>query len=176
MTDEKKPPQEVAAIKLCAGVNVMADRLCVAIYAFAPDAPAPECKISMVLWGDPLQADVWQGLQMLIGGLLRLDGDVFANLTAVAIDSGGYHAQQVYRFVYQCGIATAGGPVVLATKSRSTKCRGQGPASALVDVCCQGKTERLELFFVDVSADEDGDDVTLAGLARLAFDRAALAA
>lgn len=150
MTDEKKPPQAVAGV-VCAGVDVMCDRLEVGVYAFTPDAKRVA---HLVLWGDPSQDACWQQMHALLCGL--------SGLQAVAVDSGGLHTQQVLRFAHASSQEGSGAAhKVFASKTRSIRGVPCGISTVRVGVCHQGKLldDTIELLLVNMKTNNDPNDV-----------------
>ena len=150
MTDEKKPPQGVAGA-ICAGVNVMSDRLEVGVYAFTPDAKRVA---HLWLWGEPGQDACWQQLHALLCGL--------SGLQAVAVDSGGHHTQQVYRFAHASGEEGLGAAhKVFAVKNQSIRGVPCGTRAMRVDVCHQGNVldGPIELLLINMNTNTDSTDV-----------------
>jgi phage terminase large subunit GpA-like protein len=150
MTDEKKPPQRVAGV-ICAGVDVMSDRLEVGVYAFTPDAKRVA---HLVLWGDPGQDACWQQLHALLCGL--------SGLQAVAVDSGGHHTQQVYRFAHASSQEGSGAAhKVFAAKNQSIRGVPSGTRTMQVDVCHRGQVLNgpIELLLINMETNTDSTDV-----------------
>ena len=141
MADEKKPPQGVVGSKLFSGVDVMADRLEVGIYAFEP---LQKRVAVLTLWVDPAQDEAWRLLHTLLCA--------YPALQAAGIDSGGHYTAQVYRFAYASGLPGSGAAHrVFATKTHARRGCGRGIRSVLVDV--SGLDEQIKLLLVDAKDD-----------------------
>lgn len=150
MSDEKKPPQGVAGV-VCAGVDVMSDRLEVGVYAFTLDS---EELAHLVIYGDPGQDACWQQLHALLCGL--------SGLQAVGVDSGGHHTQQVYRFAHASGQEGSGAAhKVFAVKNQSIRLGVPGTRVRQLDVCHLGQVLNgpIELLMINMKTNNDPTDV-----------------
>lgn len=152
MTDEKKPPEPVATGVICAGVDVMSDRLEVGIYAFTPEASRVA---ALTLWCDPAQDAGWQQLHALLCS--------FSGLQVVAVDSGGLHTQQVYRFAHASRQEGTGAAYkVFASKTQSIRGGYCGSRTLLVDVTShlgQVLPEPIELLLISIESNTAQDGV-----------------
>ena len=102
MTDEKKPPQEVAGPKLYAGVDVMVDRVEVA-YLLVDAAGSRVIELLVVpgYFSERVVQDcIDQALGKPPGGV-----GVPGFLSGVGFDAGGLHASSVASYVFFCGPA-----------------------------------------------------------------------
>lgn len=151
MTDEKKPPQEVASETICAGVDVMSDRLVVGIYAFGPETRR---LAELTLWCNPDRDASWQQLHALLCS--------YSGLQLVAVDSGGLHTQQVYRFAHASSQEGAGAAhKVFAVKGQSIRGVPPGMHSQLVQVGHQGRLlpDKIELLLIDMQTNTAKNDL-----------------
>lgn len=161
MTDEKKPPQEVADVTICAGVDVMADRLEVALCAFGSGAqPLAFNRHIAHIYGDPAQGHVWGLLWSLLQVPVHHPGAGLLGIRAAGVDSGGHHTRQVYRFVHQHGQPGPHAPRLFALKACSTRGSAGGIKSMKVDVAGHDKAPDacIALLLVDVENDHAGPD------------------
>ena len=110
------------ALHVCAGVDVMADRFEVAWWAFGVDgAMWPHAYTRLPVGPDGLLP--WDELWALLRAPVCVAGVVDMAVTVVAIDSGGHHANEVYRFVRardECQRSSGLFPRVFAIKCSST--------------------------------------------------------
>ena len=147
MTVEKKPPQGAGNAQLYAGVEVMADRLEVGIYAFQTEARQVA---ALTLWVNPSQDEAWRLLHALLCA--------YPGLRAVGVDSGGHQTGQVYRFALSSNQPDSGAEhKVVATKNCSTRGSKNGLGSVLMDVYGpdHGSDEKIKILVLLVGL-EDG--------------------
>lgn len=86
------------ALVLVAGVDVQDDRLEVEVHGYGH---GEECWPidKRIIYGDPSQADVWRGLDDVLGGTYKHELGAIMPVQATCIDSGGHHTQMVYDYV-----------------------------------------------------------------------------
>jgi phage terminase large subunit GpA-like protein len=82
---------------LTAGVDTQGDRLECEIVGW-DDTERSWGVLYRVLYGDPAQAAVWGDLDDLLASTFRTEAGRLLRVSAAAIDSGGHHAEAVYRF------------------------------------------------------------------------------
>lgn len=88
-------PDHVAV--LVAGVDTQGDRLEVQVVGFGAKEEAWPCRYE-VLRGDPAQPDVWRQLDEVLLQSYGTESGRSLRIRATCIDSGGHHAEAVYRF------------------------------------------------------------------------------
>lgn len=143
MTDEKKPPLEVVGAPMYAAVDVMHDRLELGFYTIAPN-DKPQQIVRATVYGDPVQDQVW----VQLWALLQCPG-----IRAVAIDAGGHHTQQVYRFVHKHHQPLHRDALqVLAVKGQYVKSQNAALRAMWVDVYDHGQkaVSKIQLLLVPV--------------------------
>ena len=171
MTNEKKPPQSVAGITLCAAVDVMEDRLEVAVCAFGPGVQPQAFCHRVIIFGDPAQDGVWQHLWLVLQSPVRNPDAGLLGITAVGIDAGGHHTPRVFQFVHeQSQLAPAASPRLVALKGMSTRADLGGCKSMSVDANIRGNLLKncLELLFVRTK--DDRTDLDLSDYAQAVYD------
>lgn len=86
-----------AAHVLTAGVDVQDNRLAVAIWGWGREEE------SWLIWwgevyGDPAQVEIWNRLDEVLFRDIPVEGGGARQILAAAVDVGGHHTQQVYRY------------------------------------------------------------------------------
>ena len=87
----------MAAGVLTVGTDVQGDRLEYSVKAWGAGEESWLVQYG-VLWGDPAQAEVWRQLDAILARPWRHASGVDLRIRATAIDSGGHHTDQVYRY------------------------------------------------------------------------------
>ena len=104
------------SLVICAGVDVMSDRFEVDFWAFG-GAGGVWPHASVRLYADRAECLPWAELWSLLQRPQRVAGAIEMCISAVAIDSGGHHTQEVFGFVHQHEPAGGfNGPHLLAIK------------------------------------------------------------
>jgi phage terminase large subunit GpA-like protein len=79
------------------GVDVQGDRLEYSVKAWGAGEESWLIQYG-ILWGDPAQAEVWRQLDLVIDRPWRHESGADLKIHCTAIDSGGHHTEQVYRY------------------------------------------------------------------------------
>jgi phage terminase large subunit GpA-like protein len=82
---------------LTAAVDVQGDRLEYAVIAWGTGEESWRIKHEK-LWGDPAQAEVWRQLDLALFRPWQHESGETLGIRCVAVDSGGHHTEQVYRY------------------------------------------------------------------------------
>lgn len=86
------------AVQFCtAGVDTQDDRLEVEVVGWGEDEESWGIQYS-VIYGDPAQDHVWEELDEILTGSFTTDQGRVIRIKCAAIDSGGHHAEAVFRF------------------------------------------------------------------------------
>lgn len=85
------------AVLLTAGVDVQDDRLEVSIYGWA-DGEESWLVTHQVIYGDPARIEIWKQLDELLFKPIKHESGATLTISATAIDSGGHHTSEVYRY------------------------------------------------------------------------------
>jgi phage terminase large subunit GpA-like protein len=162
------------ARQICAGVDVLADRLEVVIREYDPHADASAFEYHVVITSDPAQAPAWQALWLLLQAPVVHPTAGLVHIGAVGIDSGGCLTQQVYRFVAEHSQLNADRMLSLfAIKTFSSRAAVDANKSVLQDVCIDGKVVKnaVRVYFVAVKNDLAASDAARCANAAYALIR-----
>lgn len=152
-------PVPAGGLVLTAGVDMQQDRLECEIVAWGQGEESWSVEYH-VLWGDPLQADVWDELEELLSSTWLHESGAHLSLTATCVDTGGNggNTQAAYdwlrgktgrRIFGIKGVPGWGRPIVAAPQRKQS---GK-------------KARKIDLFLVGV------DEAKLAVMRRLAVER-----
>lgn len=134
-------PEGVGA--LTAAVDVQNDRLELLVLGWGAGEESWPVDFQQ-LWGDPARRDVWDQLDELLSSRYPTAGGAALPVLCTAIDSGGHHTEQVYRFT-----KPRHGRRVYAIKGRSQL---GGP---LVSRPSKGNKAKVKVFSVGTEAAKD---------------------
>lgn len=157
--EDFRAPVPMGGLVLTAGVDMQQDRLEVEIVAWGHGEESWSVEYH-VLWGDPLQADVWDELEELLSGTWLHESGAQLPITAACVDTGGTggNTQAAYdwlrgktgrRIFGIKGIAGWGRPIVAAPQRKQSGKKGR----------------KVDLFLVGV------DEAKLTVMRRLAVER-----
>ncbi|MEY2653097.1 MAG: hypothetical protein RLZZ524_124, partial [Pseudomonadota bacterium] len=124
------------AVVLTAGADVQGDRIEVRVWAWGAGEESWLVERE-ILYGSPSEAAVWQALDELLGVEFKHGAGGMLKISAMAVDSGGHHTQEVYSFartrawrgviaikgMSQSGKAVLGKPTMLDTNYKGQKLR-----------------------------------------------------
>jgi phage terminase large subunit GpA-like protein len=131
-----------AAVLGC-GTDTQGDRLEYSVWAWGAGEEAWLIKHE-TLWGDPGQPEVWRQLDLVRNREWRHASGAMLKIRAMAIDSGGHHTSEVYRYV-----KARRGHGVFAIKG------GTEPGRAPVSRPSKSNKEAVQLFTLGVDALKD---------------------
>jgi phage terminase large subunit GpA-like protein len=94
--DDTVVPEDV--LVLTAGVDVQGNRLELEIRGYGPDHESWGIDY-LVLPGDPSQAEIWSQLKTILTTPYKTESGRTISISAIAIDSGGHHTHEVYKFI-----------------------------------------------------------------------------
>ena len=142
------------SLRVCAGVDVLADRFEVALWAFGNAAEMWALGYA-VIPANPADEQDWQKLWQILQTPLPRHCGALATVACAAIDTGGHFTQQAYAFVTD--YAPRSPMQLLAVKGNSYPGAPIQAKRALVDLHRHGRIlrESVELFFVGCDAAKD---------------------
>lgn len=82
---------------LTCGVDVQGDRLEASVWGWAHEEQAYVIKHEVFV-GNPVEADVWNRLDLLLGRGFDHESGAKVRISATCVDSGGHHTDEVYGF------------------------------------------------------------------------------
>lgn len=144
----------VGGLRVCAGVDVQADRFEVVLWAFGRAAEMWALG-HIVIDANPADEQDWENLWQVLQTPLQHHNGASVSIACAAIDTGGHFTQQAYAFVVD--YAPRSPMQLLAIKGHSHPGSPIQGKRLLVDVCRRGRIlkDALELFFVGCDAAKD---------------------